>query len=116
MRVKVIVSREGTVMRHWGLVAAVVAATASFAFTPASFGVVGPASTTSPTTGAAVPRAYPNCSALNRVYPDGVGRVGARDRVRGDTPPVTTFKRSNTLYRLNTARDRDKDGIACEKR
>jgi hypothetical protein len=116
MRVKVIVSREGTVMRRWGLVAAVVAAIASFAFTPASFGVVGPASTTSPTTGAAVPRAYPNCKALNRVYPHGVGRVGARDRVRGDTPPVTTFKRSHTLYRLNTARDRDEDGIACEKR
>jgi Excalibur calcium-binding domain len=30
--------------------------------------------------------------------------------------PVTTFKRSNRLYRLNKGLDRDKDGIASEKR
>jgi hypothetical protein len=29
--------------------------------------------------------------------------------------PVTTFKRSNLLYRQNSYLDRDKDGIACEK-
>jgi Excalibur calcium-binding domain len=56
---------------------------------------------------------YPRCSALNRRYPHGVGRVGARDHTSGT--PVTTFKRSNTLYRANSHLDRDKDGIACEK-
>jgi Excalibur calcium-binding domain len=56
---------------------------------------------------------YPRCSALNRRYPHGVGRVGARDHTSGT--PVTTFKRSNTLYRQNSHLDRDKDGIACEK-
>jgi hypothetical protein len=29
---------------------------------------------------------------------------------------VTNFRRSNRLYRLNKGLDRDKDGIACEKR
>jgi hypothetical protein len=51
---------------------------------------------------------------LNRVYRHGVGRVGARDRTKsGD--PVRNFKRSNLLYSQNKARDRDKDGVACEK-
>ena len=56
---------------------------------------------------------YPRCSALNRRYPHGVGRVGARDHTSGT--PVTTFKRSNTIYRANRHLDRDKDGVACEK-
>jgi hypothetical protein len=34
---------------------------------------------------------------------------------RVQAKPVTTFKRSNTLYRQNSHLDRDKDGIACEK-
>src|SRR4051794_22275259 len=56
---------------------------------------------------------YRNCAALNRVFPHGVGRVGARDKTTG--VPVTTFKRSNALYIANEGRDRDKDGIACEQ-
>jgi outer membrane biosynthesis protein TonB len=60
------------------------------------------------------PRAYPNCAALNRVYPHGVGRPGAVDRTSGTR--VTTFTRDAATYRLNPGRDRDKDGIACEKR
>jgi hypothetical protein len=57
---------------------------------------------------------YKNCKALNARYPHGVGRFGARDHTSGT--PVTNFRRSNRLYRQNKARDRDKDGIACEKR
>src|SRR5262245_42978392 len=57
---------------------------------------------------------YPNCKALNARYPHGVGRIGARDHTSG-SPPVRNFKRSNVLYAANRARDRDKDGIACEK-
>jgi Excalibur calcium-binding domain len=71
---------------------------------------VGPA-------GAVAPPLFKNCTNLNRTYPHGVGKVGARDRTSGD--PVTNFKRSNKLYRLamsyNRGLDRDKDGIACEK-
>ena len=57
---------------------------------------------------------YANCTALNAVYPHGVGRSGAVDKTSGT--PVTTFYRNTSLYNLNTKSDRDKDGIACEKR
>ena len=67
--------------------------------------------------GAGVPTLYKNCTNLNKKYPHGVGKVGARDHTSGD--PVTTFKRSTRLYRVamsyNRGLDRDKDGIACEK-
>jgi Excalibur calcium-binding domain len=58
---------------------------------------------------------FQNCKALNSVYRHGVGRVGAHDHTRSGTNPVTNFKRSNRLYRLNRGLDRDRDGIACEK-
>jgi hypothetical protein len=64
---------------------------------------------------AAPARAYQN-TALNKVYPHGVGRVGAHDKVSGKSKPVTTFTRSNAVYAKNTKSDRDKDKIACEKR
>ena len=61
---------------------------------------------------------WKNCTQVNKRYPHGVGRVGARDKTSGT--PVTNFKRSNFLYktamRYNRGLDRDKDGIACEKR
>jgi hypothetical protein len=58
-------------------------------------------------------RSFANCTALNRVYKHGVGKWGARDHTSGTR--VTTFKRSNALYRANDGMDRDGDGIACEK-
>jgi hypothetical protein len=61
---------------------------------------------------AATPK-YQNCSQLNRAYPHGVGKPGARDHTSGK--PVTTFTRSTALYRSNASKDRDGDGIACEK-
>jgi hypothetical protein len=57
-------------------------------------------------------RHFQNCDAMHKVYPHGVGRLGAKDHTSGT--PVTTFKRSTSLYAANTASDRDKDGIACE--
>lgn len=62
---------------------------------------------------AAKPRTFKNCTALNKVYHHGVGKPGAHDKTSGT--PVTTFKRSKPLYLANVKRDRDKDGIACEK-
>jgi Excalibur calcium-binding domain len=65
----------------------------------------------------AVPAPWRNCTQVNKRYPHGVGRLDARDRTSGE--PVTSFKRSNRLYRLamsyNSGLDRDKDRIACEK-
>jgi hypothetical protein len=64
-----------------------------------------------------VPSPWRNCATVNRRYPHGVGKVGARDRT--SDVPVTTFKRSNTLYKLATSfnggLDRDHDGIVCEE-
>ncbi len=63
------------------------------------------------------PKRYANCAALNKDYPHGVGIPGARDKVRTGQPRVTTFTRSVKVYRLNAPRlDRDRDGIACERR
>jgi hypothetical protein len=61
---------------------------------------------------------HDNCTNFNKVYPHGVGTRTARDR--GAARPVTTFKRSNTIYwaaeRHNGTLDRDNDRVACEKR
>ncbi len=67
------------------------------------------------TTGGAAEAAksYSNCTKLNRAYPHGVGKRGAHDKTSGT--PVTNFKRSKKLYNANSGRDRDGDGIACEK-
>ena len=61
---------------------------------------------------------HDNCTNLNRTWPHGVGRQGARDRSSG--VPVTTFYRNTAAYRAaeghNGTLDADNDGIACEKR
>jgi len=66
---------------------------------------------------AAAPPLYKNCTNLNKKYPHGLGKVGARDHTSGT--PVANFRRSTKLYKLamshNRGLDRDKDGIACEK-
>ena len=76
-----------------------------------------------PASAAPAPKSYKNCTELNKVYPHGVGKKGARDKTSGK--PVITFRVDNTLYSYNDggARhwgeydlDRDNDGIACEKR
>lgn len=59
---------------------------------------------------------YKNCKALNKKYRHGVGKKTARDKVRGKTRPVTSFKKHNALYKENRHLDRDRDGVACEKR
>ncbi|MFJ6195159.1 excalibur calcium-binding domain-containing protein [Micromonospora sp. NPDC092111] len=59
---------------------------------------------------------YKNCTALHQKYKHGVGKAGARDKVRGSTKPVTNFTVSNAVYAKNAHLDRDKDKVACEKR
>ena len=60
-------------------------------------------------------KTFKNCTALNKKYPHGVGRSKTvRDSTSGT--PVTNFKVSRALYKANKKSDRDKDGIACEKR
>jgi Excalibur calcium-binding domain len=65
--------------------------------------------------GAAV-KHYSNCTELHKKYKHGVGRKGAKDKVRGHTRPVTTFTVNTAVYNANKKKlDRDKDGVACEK-
>ena len=64
----------------------------------------------------AAAKKYKNCTALNKKYKHGVAKKGAKDKVRGKSKPVTNFKVSTAVYRANKKLDRDKDGVACEKR
>lgn len=61
---------------------------------------------------------HDNCTKLNQKWAHGVGRRSAVDKTSGT--PVTNFKRSTRLYKRavshNRDLDRDRDGIACEKR
>ncbi|GAA1834410.1 excalibur calcium-binding domain-containing protein [Microlunatus capsulatus] len=63
---------------------------------------------------------YKNCTALQKDFTHGVGKKGAKDKVKGKGKPVTTFKKSTTIYKaavkFNSRLDADKDGVACEKR
>lgn len=59
---------------------------------------------------------YRNCTAMHKTYKHGVGRKGAKDKVRPGNKPVTNFKVSTPIYNKNKKLDRDKDGVACEKR
>jgi hypothetical protein len=93
----------------------VVAAFAVVVATPASSATAGGAA---PTASAVMPVLYKNCTNLNRRYPHGLGRRLAVDKTSGT--PVRNFYRSTRLYlramSYNRGLDRDKDGIACEKR
>ena len=63
----------------------------------------------------AAAKKYSSCAKLNKDFLHGVGKPGAKDKTSGT--PVTNFARNKKVYDTNKkARDRDKDGIACEKR
>ena len=64
----------------------------------------------------AKPPVFANCSKLNQKFPHGVGKKGAKDHVSGKSKPVKNFTVNNAIYNANRKLDRDKDGIACEKR
>ena len=83
--------------------------TAATLLSGAGFAVAAPAHA------ATAPKTYANCDALHRVYPHGVGKKGAKDKVKGNTKPVTNFTVNTAVYNKNTKSDRDHDGIACEK-
>jgi hypothetical protein len=50
---------------------------------------------------AAAPKSYKTCTSLNKVYPHGVGRKGARDKTASG-PRVTNFRVNNTVYASTT--------------
>ena len=78
-----------------------------------------------PADAAPKPKSYTNCTALNKVYPHGVAKKGAKDKVKGKSKPVKNFTVNSTVYSYNDGKakrkgekdlDRDNDGVACEKR
>jgi hypothetical protein len=78
-------------------------------------GLAAPAHAAPAHAAAPKPVRYKNCAALNKVYKHGVAQRNARDKVKSGTP-VTTFTVNTAAYKKNTHLDRDKDGVACEKK
>ena len=83
------------------------------------------AGTIAPTTAEAAtkPAWTKSCTALNKKYPHGVGKAKAVDRDskgKAIKKGVKNFKKSDAIYaqamKYNKGLDRDKDGIACEKK
>ena len=89
-------------------------AAVSLAIVIALTGLSGQAALAAPVTTSA--KTYANCDALHKKYPHGVAKKGARDKVSGSTKPVTNFTVNTAVYNANKKSDRDKDGVACEKR
>lgn len=60
-----------------------------------------------------VEKKFSNCAALNEVYPGGVAKSSKVKNQGGKTrhQPKVDAK----IYEANKTKDRDKDGIACEK-
>jgi hypothetical protein len=56
---------------------------------------------------------FSNCAALNAVYPGGVAKNSKVTNMGGATNYLPTLKPK--IYRANSSKDRDKDGIACER-
>ena len=65
-----------------------------------------------PASAATPPRVFKNCKVVNTVYAHGIAKnlrvIKEADGLTGR--PFVSFK----LYTANHARDRDKDGVACE--
>lgn len=60
---------------------------------------------------------FKNCASMNKVYKHGVAKKkGVKDKVRGNTKPVTNYTVNAKVYQASyKSLDRDKDGIMCEK-
>ncbi len=56
---------------------------------------------------------YSNCSALNKDYPGGVAKSSKVKNKGGLTKHSPTV--DGKVYEANKGKDRDKDGIACER-
>ena len=57
-------------------------------------------------------KTYKNCAAVNKVYAHGIAKKGYSKTASGLTAaPFVNTK----LYNLNKSKDRDGDGVACER-
>ena len=85
--------------------------------TPAPVSATSPPPTPTSAPASAPVQVFGNCAELNAVYPGGVARVGVTgNSVSGSLRPFRVPPYfDDALYEANKARDRDGDGIACEK-
>jgi hypothetical protein len=58
-------------------------------------------------------KVFKNCTELNKTYPGGVAKSKGIKNKGGATKKTPTVNAK--LYAENSGKDRDKDGIACEK-
>ena len=56
---------------------------------------------------------FANCAALNAVYPGGVAKDSKVTNIGGATNYLPVVKPK--IYKANSSKDRDKDGISCER-
>lgn len=56
---------------------------------------------------------FANCTELNEVYPGGVAKNSAATNKGGATNYTPIVKPK--IYKANASKDRDKDGLACER-
>lgn len=73
--------------------------------------------TASPAAAVTAPvKTFANCDAMHKVYAyrGGIKKVGAADRRASGVAKYKPYV-STERYKLNAARDRDKDGVACER-
>jgi hypothetical protein len=56
---------------------------------------------------------FANCTALNDAYPGGVAKNSKVTNMGGATNYLPVVKPK--IYNANASKDRDKDGIACER-
>lgn len=61
----------------------------------------------------AATKTYKNCTELNKDYKGGVAKDSKVRNKGGKTKYALTV--SAELYKTNASKDRDKDGIACER-
>ena len=58
-------------------------------------------------------RKFANCAALNKVFPGGVAKNKTVKNKGGAIKYAPAVKPK--IYKANSSKDRDKDGIACER-
>ena len=74
-----------------------------------SLGAMAPAHS-SPTV---LDKRFANCAAMNKLYPGGVAKNSKVTNKGGATNYNPSVKPK--IYKANSSKDRDKDGIACER-
>lgn len=70
-------------------------------------------STVSPSPADAAAKVFKNCTELNKVYKGGVAKDAKVKNKGGKTKYTPTV--SAEIYKANASKDRDNDGIACER-